>query len=108
MRNFVSAIFCFVFLSLSSHAFAGDAGAGEKRYAVNCGNCHGPGGMGLASYPKISGKEVAYLTERLKTYRSGKKIGPNSDLMIMMAKPLTDVEIDNLAAYLATDPAGKK
>jgi cytochrome c553 len=25
-----------------------------------------------------------------------------------MAKPLTDVEIDNLAAYLATDPAGKK
>ena len=108
MRIFVSAILCFVFLSLSSHAFSGDAGAGEKRYAVNCGNCHGPGGMGLASYPKISGKEVAYLTDRLKTYRSGKRIGPNSDLMIMMAKPLTDVEIDNLAAYLATDPAGKK
>ena len=108
MRILVSAILCFVFLSLSSHAFAGDAGAGEKRYAVNCGNCHGPGGMGLASYPKISGKEVAYLTDRLKTYRSGKRIGPNSDLMIMMAKPLTDVEIDNLAAYLATDPAGKK
>ena len=68
-----------------------------KRYAVNCGNCHGPGGMGLASYPKISGKEVDYLIDRLNTYRSGKRIGPNSDLMIMMAKPLTDVEIDNLA-----------
>ena len=108
MRNFVSATIGFVFLTFSSHAFSGDAGAGEKRYAVNCGNCHGPGGMGLASYPKISGKEVAYLTERLKTYRSGKRIGPNSDLMIMMAKPLTDVEIDNLAADLATDPAGKK
>ena len=80
----------------------------EKRYAVNCGNCHGPGGMGLASYPKISGKEVSYLIDRLNTYRSGKKIGPNSDLMIMMAKPLTDVEIDNLAAYLATDPAAKR
>jgi len=26
----------------------------------------------------------------------------------MMAKPLTDVEIDNLAAYLATDPAAKR
>ena len=77
---------------------------GEKRYAVNCGNCHGPGGMGLASYPKISGKEVDYLIDRLNTYRSGKRIGPNSDLMIMMAKPLTDVEIDNLVAYLATDP----
>ena len=53
MRNFVSATIGFVFLTFSSHAFSGDAGAGEKRYAVNCGNCHGPGGMGLASYPKI-------------------------------------------------------
>jgi cytochrome c553 len=57
---------------------------------------------------KISGKEVSYLIDRLNTYRSKKKIGPNSDLMIMMAKPLTDVEIDNLAAYLATDPAAKR
>tara|TARA_B100000212_G_scaffold62624_1_gene42785 strand:+ start:6571 stop:6855 length:285 start_codon:yes stop_codon:yes gene_type:complete len=93
---------------LSNVAVSGDVVEGEKRYAVNCGNCHGPGGMGLASYPKISGKEVSYLIDRLNTYRSGKKIGPNSDLMIMMAKPLTDVEIDNLAAYLATDPAAKR
>tara|TARA_A100001388_G_scaffold29197_1_gene18701 strand:+ start:64 stop:348 length:285 start_codon:yes stop_codon:yes gene_type:complete len=93
---------------LSNVAVSGDVDEGEKRYAVNCGNCHGPGGMGLASYPKISGKEVSYLIDRLNTYRSGKKIGPNSDLMIMMAKPLTDVEIDNLAAYLATDPAAKR
>ena len=57
--------------------------------------------MGLASYPKISGKEVDYLIDRLNTYRSGKRIGPNSDLMIMMAKPLTDVEIDNLARLLS-------
>ena len=56
MRNFVSATIGFVFLTFSSHAFSGDAGAGEKRYAVNCGNCHGPGGMGLAGYPKISGQ----------------------------------------------------
>ena len=93
---------------LSNVAVSGDVSEGEKRYAVNCGNCHGPGGMGLASYPKISGKEVSYLIDRLNTYRSGKKIGPNSDLMIMMAKPLTDVEIDNLVAYLATDPAAKR
>jgi cytochrome c553 len=60
--------------------------------------------MGLASYPKIQGKEVAYLTDRLQTYRSGKRIGPNSDLMIMMAMPLSDEEIENLAAYLSSVP----
>ena len=95
-------------LLFSNSALCGDIKAGEARYAQNCGNCHGPGGMGLASYPRISGKKIPYLIDRLKTYREGKRVGPNSDLMIMMAKPLTDVEIDNLAAYLASDPAGKK
>ena len=42
--------------------------------------------MGLASYPKIGGKEVPYLIDRLETYRAGTKIGPNSSLMIMMAQ----------------------
>jgi len=84
----------------SSNLISGDIDAGKARYSQNCGNCHGPAGMGLASYPKISGKEVPYLVDRLKTYRSGKKIGPNSALMIMMASELSDVEIVNLAAYL--------
>ena len=78
----------------------GDKVAGEKRYNVNCKNCHGPAGKGAASYPKISGKEMSYIKDRLETYRSGKEIGPNSALMIMMAKSLTDEEINNLAAYL--------
>ena len=81
---------------------SGDIGAGEERYSQNCGNCHGPAGMGLASYPKLSGKEVSYLVDRLETYRAGKKIGPNSSLMIMMASELSDVEITNLAAYLSS------
>lgn len=86
----------------SSVVYSGDIEAGKARYAQNCGNCHGPGGMGLASYPKLSGKEVPYLIDKLNTYRAGKKIGPNSSLMIMMAKPLSDVEISNLAAYLSS------
>ena len=78
----------------------GDKEAGEARYKKSCINCHGPAGKGIASYPKISGNEVSYTKSKLKTYRSGTRIGPNSALMIMMAKPLTDEEITNLAAYL--------
>ena len=90
----IVSFFCF------NHVASGDIKAGETRYAQNCGNCHGPAGMGLASYPKLKGKEVPYLVDRLKTYRAGTKVGPNSSLMIMMAQPLSDAEIDNLAAYL--------
>lgn len=79
---------------------AGDKQAGEVRYNKTCKNCHGPAGKGVASYPKISGQEVSYTKKKLETYRKGIKIGPNSSLMIMMARKLTDEEITNLAAYL--------
>ncbi len=87
-------------VSPESDALTGNIEAGEQRYKKTCVNCHGAGGKGIASYPKISGKEISDTTSKLETYRDGIKIGPNSSLMIMMAKKLTDEEIANLAAYL--------
>ena len=87
-------------LVIPGHAYCADKELGEARYKKTCVSCHGQAGKGAASYPKISGNEIAFTTEKLKAYRAGIKQGPNSALMIMMAKPLTDEEIDNLAAYL--------
>ena len=94
----LATFFCLTFVT--STASAGDPVAGEARYKQSCINCHGMAGKGAASYPKISGKEISYVTAMLETYRDGIEVGPNSSLMIMMAQPLTDVEIANLAAYL--------
>lgn len=77
-----------------------DKVAGETRYKETCFACHGPAGKGVASYPKISGNEVSYTMAKLKAYRKGIEQGPNSSLMIMMAEPLTDKEIIDLAVYL--------
>lgn|GEM_PF-603864 len=99
IKNFLNITGIFLFF-ITFEALAGDVIAGKARYKETCINCHGPAGKGAASYPKISGNDVQYTTEKLETYRAGTKIGPNSGLMIMMAKPLTDVEIANLAAYL--------
>ncbi len=87
-------------VSTEVDALAGNIDAGEERYNKTCINCHGAGGKGVASFPKVSGNEISYTTSRLETYREGTKVGPNSSLMIMMAKPLSDEEIANLAAYL--------
>ena len=81
-------------------AIVGNIEAGEARYNQTCVNCHGQAGKGVASYPKVSGKEILDTISKLETYREGTKIGPNSSLMIMMARPLTDEEIADLAAYL--------
>jgi cytochrome c553 len=99
MKLNLSLISAFFFL-LSFEGITGDAEAGKIRYAKTCINCHGPAGKGAASYPKISGKEISYVTAMLETYRDGIEVGPNSYLMIYNAKPLSDEEIANLAAYL--------
>ena len=85
---------------LFNPVFAGDIKLGEAKFMQNCKQCHGPAGMGMASYPKVSGNDIAYTIDRLKTYRDGIEIGANSALMIMMARPLSDVDIENLAVYL--------
>jgi cytochrome c553 len=100
MNKLTVALLFFSLMGFSYNSFGGDPVAGEKRYGESCINCHGPAGKGAASYPKISGKEISYVTAMLETYRDGIEVGPNSSLMIMMAMPLTDEEIANLAAYL--------
>ena len=65
-----------LFLSLSffsGYALGGDKAAGEERYKKTCINCHGPAGKGVASYPRISGNEIAYTKSKLETYRSERK-----------------------------------
>lgn len=100
MNKLYSKVLVLMFFFTTGLAISGDPVAGETRYKKTCINCHGPAGMGVASYPKISGKEISYVTAMLETYREGIEVGPNSSLMIMMAQPLTDDEIANLAAYL--------
>ena len=100
MKSLIIGIIVLFAVGITKYLFSGDADAGKVRYGQSCINCHGPAGKGAASYPKISGKEVSYVTAMLETYRDGIEVGPNSSLMIMMAQPLTDEEIANLAAYL--------
>ncbi|QFS82538.1 Cytochrome c-554(548) [Roseivivax sp. THAF40] len=94
----VAAVFCLSGVA----AHAQDAAQGEEIYQSVCKNCHGPTANGMASYPKLNDKDVAYLTDRLETYRAGDKVGPNSLLMIPHAKRLSDDEIASIAVYVTT------
>ncbi len=89
-------------LAFSTNAYSNAIDEGNERYHKNCHNCHGPAGMGVASYPKVAGLDSAYIVDRLNRYRSGEKIGSNSGLMISMARKLSDEEISILAAYLSS------
>ena len=87
--------------SLSLSSWTGDAHAGDpvagKARAGMCATCHGALGLSqLPNAPHLAGQPAIYLVEQLKNYRSGKR--PN-EMMGVIAKPLTDREIDDLAAW---------
>ena len=79
---------------------AGDVAAGEKLFKSACRSCHGPKAQGMASFPKIAGRDAAYITDRLMTYHAGETVGPNSKLMIPVAQKLSSGDMADVAAYI--------
>lgn len=79
---------------------AADLMAGKEKYKV-CAGCHGPSGTGNAAlgYPQLSGKDAAYVAEQLRAFKSGRR---ESATMKAMVSGLSDADIDNVAAYVAT------
>lgn len=80
----------------------GDAARGEM-LGYTCLGCHGIDGYRNAypSYrvPKLGGQKAAYLIIALQGYRDGSREHPT---MAAQAASLTDQEIEDTAAYLAT------
>lgn len=84
---------------LVAPAAAQDAAAGRAK-AQSCSVCHGP--LGIAVHPEaphLAGQPLIYLVAQLKHYRNGTR---HHEVMNVIAKPLTDAEIDDLAAWFAS------
>lgn len=92
-----------VFLSLallatSAHA-VGDPEAGEAKSAI-CAACHGADGNSqVAVWPKIAGQHQDYLARQTRMVRDQQRPVPQMYPMVMN---LTDEDIDDIAAYFAS------
>ncbi len=81
-------------------AHAADPVVGRTKANAVCAVCHGPTGMSMVpNAPHLAGQPAIYLVEQLKNYRSGKR--PH-EVMGVIAKPLTDAEIEDLAAWYSS------
>ena len=77
-------------------AQAGDLEAG-KQMSKACSACHGANGISPnTAWPNLAGQQSAYLVKQMKDFREGKRTDP---WMSPMAKPLSDKDIENLAAF---------
>lgn len=99
MKQFVVLAVAGVLACGSATGLAGDAAAGKAKYAT-CAGCHGPAGISNNPlWPNLAGQKEAYLVKQLKAFRDGTRSDP---MMSPMAKPLSDQDIENLAAYLSS------
>ena len=100
MKKLVSAVLVSVAVMASGAALAaGDAAAGKAKSAT-CAGCHGAEGVSANPlWPNLAGQKDAYLVKQLKAFRDGTRTDP---MMAPMAKPLSDDDINNLAAYYSS------
>jgi len=83
-------------------ADARDAAAGAAKAKEVCAACHGmDGNSATPDYPKLGGQHQDYLAKALRDYKSGARKNP---IMAGFAGALTRQDIDNLAAYYASQP----
>lgn len=74
---------------------------GELKFATVCTGCHGRHAQGMGVFPRLAGRPAEYIKDKLRHYRAGLKYGEMSDTMLPFARPLTDAEIDAIAAYIS-------
>jgi cytochrome c553 len=84
-------------------AFGADVAAGQAKVKQVCAACHGQDGNSpTADYPKLGGQYPDYIAKALRDYKSGARKNP---IMAGFAATLTDKDIENVAAYFASQPA---
>ncbi|HEY0231834.1 MAG TPA: c-type cytochrome, partial [Dokdonella sp.] len=83
-------------------AVAGDAAAGKAKAAA-CMGCHGPAGIApVPMFPNLAGQKIEYLYWALVEFQRAARA--DSPMTAQVAK-LDDVDLRDLAAYFAAQPA---
>ena len=78
-----------------------------RSLAGQCAQCHGTDGRALpgAEVPGLAGMPAGNFAEQMKAFRSGSR---TSSVMQQLAKGFSDAQVDQLARYFASQPAGSK
>jgi cytochrome c553 len=86
-------------------AGAPDAARFERGKALlqksNCGVCHNPDFSGRQQMARLANQREDYLLKAMRDYKSGQRIGYGSATMPEELSPFSDVDLGDIAHYLA-------
>jgi cytochrome c553 len=75
---------------------------GGNGKTLACAACHGEGLKGTDKFPSLAGRSPSYLARQLVDFRHFTRVGPGSQLMQPVVQKLTDEDILNIVAYVAS------
>ena len=77
----------------------------EETGVPACVGCHQPQGAGQTIYPRIGGQHSTYVAQQLRNFAAGERSNDVSRFMRVVAKRMSEEEIQSVAAYLVSlDP----
>jgi cytochrome c553 len=92
-------ISCISLLLVTFTLQSADVTSGRSKSQI-CGSCHGPEGESFNGvWPNLARQKQGYIILQLKAFRDGSRYDP---WMSPMAKPLSDQEIEDLAAFYSS------
>ena len=77
---------------------------GAKGKTLQCSICHGADLHGIGDVPGIAGMHPIYITRMLYAFKGGNANGGLDQLMKQVVEKLTDEDILNISAYVASVP----
>ena len=75
---------------------------GNRGQFRSCGSCHGADFRGHDDAPRLAGRSAYYLIRQLADMRAGHRKGPGPDKMKEVTGKLSDADLLNVAAYMAS------
>lgn len=100
--NRLSTMLFAALLFTAGTAAAADITAGAAKAKEVCQACHAlDGNSQTPDYPKLGGQQPDYLAKALRDYKSGLR---KNAIMAGFASTLSAKDIENLAAYYASQP----
>jgi len=98
-RSLTMTVVFWLLVAVGGVHAAGDAEAGKAKSAV-CMACHGADGNSInPEWPSLAGQVPEYLVKQLQDFKSGAR---KNALMVGMVAPLSEQDMEDLAAYYAS------
>jgi cytochrome c553 len=75
---------------------------GGNGKTLPCTMCHGPNLQGMGNIPSIAGRSPSQMARQIFDFQTGARNGTNAMLMKLPVSKLTETDVVNITAYLAS------